>query len=111
MLLKDTVVCTKGAALSPSEANILKLLGITMAEFHVTLTHAYNEADGVSFLQGGGGGAASALMEDGSPYVAHVLKKKGGYSIRVLRTHATQRADVDRHVGGHFFVTDLIITP
>lgn len=60
MLLKDTVVCTKGAALSPSEANILKLLGITMAEFHVTLTHAYNEADGVSFLQGGGGGAASA---------------------------------------------------
>lgn len=50
-------------------------------------------------------------MEDGSPHVAHVLKKKGGYSIRVLRTHATQRADVDRHVGGHFFVTDLIITP
>lgn len=47
-LLKDTTVCVKGAVLSPSEANILKLLGVTMAEFHISVSHAYNEADGVT---------------------------------------------------------------
>jgi mRNA turnover protein 4 len=50
-MLKPMVVATKGDVLTPERANILKLLGNMQASFHITLTHGYNEEEGVTVLQ------------------------------------------------------------
>lgn len=50
-LLKDYTVCTKGVKLNPEQARILKLLEITMAQFHITLTSRWTEDAGFEPLQ------------------------------------------------------------
>jgi len=50
-LLKDHIVCKTGDKLTPEQARILKLLGITMAQFHITLTNSWSEDKGFAALQ------------------------------------------------------------
>ncbi|XP_034253958.1 mRNA turnover protein 4 homolog [Thrips palmi] len=45
-LLQDYQLCKKGSVLTPEKARILKLLGRTMAEFHVTLKCMWEKSTG-----------------------------------------------------------------
>jgi len=45
-MMKDHVLCKQGDVLTPEQANLLKLLGIEMAKFSVTIQSAWNKKDG-----------------------------------------------------------------